>query len=79
VRRVVHTTNAIKSLHSQLRKLIKNRGHFPSNDAASKLLWLALRNIRADLGRAAREWRKAMNQFTILYAERFTRLAQVGR
>ena len=78
VRRVVYTTNAIESLHSQLRKIIKTRGHFPSDDAATKLIWLALRNITADWGRAAKEWREAMNQFAILYEERFT-AAHAGR
>lgn len=72
VRRVVYTTNAIESVHSRLRKIIKTRGHFPSDDAATKLIWLALRNITADWGRAAKEWREAMNQFAILYEERFT-------
>jgi putative transposase len=78
VRRVVYTTNAIESIHSQLRKIIKTRGHFPSDDAASKLIWLALRNITADWGRAAKEWREAMNQFAILYEERFTHPAHGG-
>ena len=72
VRRVIYTTNAIESLHMRLRKIIKTRGHFPSDEAALKLLWLALRNITADWGRAAKEWKTAMNQFAILYAERFT-------
>jgi putative transposase len=44
VRRVLYTTNAIESLHMQLRKITKNRGHFPSDEAATKLLYLALRN-----------------------------------
>ena len=79
VRRVVYTTNAIESLHSQLRKIIKTRGHFPSDDAATRLIWLALRNITADWGRAAKEWREAMNQFAILYEERFTLPAQASR
>jgi transposase-like protein len=78
VRRVVYTTNAIESLHSQLRKIIKTRGHFPSDDAATKLIWLALRNITADWGRAAKEWREAMNQFAVLYEVRFT-LAHASR
>ena len=73
VRRVIYTTNAIESIHSQLRKIIKSRGHFPSDDAATKLIWLALRNITADWGRAAKEWREAMNQFAIAYGDRFTR------
>jgi transposase-like protein len=75
VRRVVYTTNAIESVHSRLRKIIKTRGHFPSDDAASKLIWLALRNITADWSRAAKEWKLAMNQFAILYEERFTQAA----
>jgi len=79
VRRVIYTTNAIESLHSQLRKIIKTRGHFPSDEAATKLLWLALRNITADWTRAAKEWREAMNQFAILYDERFTLPAQASR
>jgi len=73
VRRVVYTTNAIESVHARLRKIIKTRGHFPSDDAANKLIWLALRNITADWGRAAKEWREAMNQFAIAYGDRFTR------
>jgi putative transposase len=75
IRRVIYTTNAIESINSQLRKIIKSRGHFPSDDAASKLIWLALRNITADWGRAAKEWKEAMNQFAILYEDRFTRTA----
>ena len=75
IRRVIYTTNAIESINSQLRKIIKTRGHFPSDDAASKLIWLALRNITADWGRAAKDWKEAMNQFAILYEDRFTRPA----
>ena len=73
VRKLIYTTNAIESLHSQLRKIIKTRGHFPSDDAATKLIWLALRNIGRDNGRSVREWREAMNQFAIAYGDRFTR------
>jgi len=75
IRRVIYTTNAIESLNARLRKIIKTRGHFPSDDAATKLLWLALRNITADWGRAAKDWKEAMNQFAILYEDRFTRTA----
>ena len=73
VRRVIYTTNAIESVNARLRKIIKTRGHFPSDDAATKLIWLALRNITADWGRAANNWKSAMNQFAILYEDRFTR------
>jgi len=79
VRRVIYTTNAIESINSQLRKIIKTRGHFPSDDAATKLIWLALRNITADWGRAAKEWRPAMNQFAVVYEERFTLPAHGSR
>jgi transposase-like protein len=72
VRRVIYTTNVIESLHMQLRKIIKTRGHFPNDDAATKLLWLALRNVMSKSIRSTREWKIAMNQFAILYGERFT-------
>ncbi len=75
VRRLIYTTNAIESLHSQLRKIIKTRGHFPSDDAATKLIWVALRNITAERGNSVREWRQAMHQFAIDYGDRFTRPA----
>ena len=75
IRKVIYTTNAIESVNARLRKIIKTRGHFPSDDAASKLIWLALRNITANWGKAAHNWKEAMNQFAILYAERFTREA----
>ena len=78
VRRVIYTTNAIESINARLRKIIKSRGHFPSDDAATKLIWLALRNITADWGRAAHNWKEAMNQFAILYEERFTQAARTA-
>ncbi|AJY14441.1 transposase, Mutator family protein [Burkholderia dolosa AU0158] len=56
-----------------VRKIIKTRGHFPSDEAATKPIWLALRNITANWGRAARDWKTAMNQFASLYADRFVR------
>lgn len=75
VRRIVYATNAIESLHMQLRKIIKNRGHFPSDEAATKLLWLALRNVQKKWSRSARESIPAMNQFALLYPDRFVALA----
>jgi len=73
VRRVIYTTNSIESVNARLRKIIKTRGHFPSDEAAGKLIWLALRNITLDWSRAAPQWKTAMNQFAILYQDRFTR------
>ena len=75
VRRVIYTTNAIESVNARLRKILKTRGHFPSDDAATKLIWLALRNITANWARASPHWKAAMNQFAILYKERFTQVA----
>jgi putative transposase len=71
IRRVIYTTNAIESVNARLRKIIKTRGHFPTDDAATKLIWLALRNITAEWGKAAHHWKEAMNQFAILYDDRF--------
>jgi len=71
VRRVIYTTNALESLNARVRKIIKTRGHFPTDEAATKLIWLALRNITAAWSRAAPAWRSAMNQFAILYEDRF--------
>ena len=74
VRRVIYTTNALESVHARLRKIIKTRGHFPNDDAATKLIWLALRNITARWGgKASNHWYRAMEQFAILYEDRFVR------
>jgi transposase-like protein len=79
IRRVIYTTNAIESLHMQLRKIIKTRGHFPSDEAATKLLWLALRNILTDKVRSAKEWKAAMNQFAVMHGDRFTSIRAASR
>jgi transposase-like protein len=71
IRRVIYTTNALESLNARIRKIIKTRGHFPNDDAATKLIWLALRNISAAWSRSSPAWRPAMNQFAILYGDRF--------
>ena len=74
VRLILYSTNAIESLHMQVRKIAKNRGHFPNDDAARKLLYLALRNIAKKWTiMPHRFWRPAANQFTIMFGERFTR------
>jgi len=52
VRKIIYTTNSIESLNYQLRKIIKNRGHFPNDDAVIKLLWLAIRDIEDKRARA---------------------------
>ncbi len=72
VRKIIYTTNAIESLHSQVRKSVRSHGHFPSDQAATKLIWLVLRNIEAKWKRPAVPWAKAKSQFAILFGERFT-------
>jgi transposase-like protein len=72
IRKVIYTTNAIESINAQLRRAVKTRGHFPSDEAATKLLWLVLRNITGAWGSATHDWKAAMNQFAVIYAERFT-------
>jgi len=74
IRRVIYTTNALESVNARVRKIIKTRGHFPNDDAATKLIWLALRNISAAWSRSSPAWRPAMNQFAILYGDRFLAL-----
>ncbi len=69
IRRVIYTTNQIESINYQLRKVTKNRGHFPNDDAAVKLLYLALRNINpergGDLATGTYAWKQALNAFAI--------------
>lgn len=71
VRRILTTTNAVESLHMQLRKIIKTRGHFPNDDAALKLLYLALRNIKKRWGPPT-IWRTALQHFALLFPDRCT-------
>ena len=72
IRRLLYTTNAIESLHMQLRKILKSRGHFPTDEAASKLLYLALRNILSKWKRGNHAWKAAMPHLAILFGTRFT-------
>jgi len=69
IRRVIYTTNAVESLHMSLRKIIKTRGSFPSEEAAVKLLYLALRNVIAKWD-TIQHWRQALNYFQMLWGER---------
>ena len=70
VRKVIYTTNAIESLNRSLRKAIKTRGHFPSDEAATKLLYLAIRNLTAQWKMPPKYWVEAMNQFAIMFEDR---------
>ncbi len=70
VRRIVYTTNAIESLNFQLRKIIRAKGHFPSDEAASRLLFLALRNAEKKWVMPPSTWKSAINQFHIHFEGR---------
>ncbi len=70
IRRVIYTTNAIESTNMSLRKTLKTRGSFPTDEAALKLIYLALRNITARWTMPVKEWRAALNRFAIQYEER---------
>lgn len=71
VRKIIYTTNAIESLHSQVRKTIRNKGHFPSDEAAIKLIYLSLKQIQAKWKHPPREWHAAKSQLAIQFGERF--------
>jgi transposase-like protein len=73
IRRVIYTTNAIESLNMQLRKIIETHGHFPNDESAIKLLWLALRHVLNKAVRRSFDWKSTMNQFAILYGDRSIR------
>jgi len=70
LRKIIYTTNAIESLNRVIRKSIKTRGSFPTEEAATKLIYLAIRNFEKG-GRNVREWFAARNQFAIMFDERF--------
>ena len=70
IRKVIYTTNAIESLNMSLRKVTKNRGHFPNDEAMLKLLYLALNNIAKKWTMPLRDWKSALNQFSIMFEGR---------
>jgi len=72
IRKAIYTTNAIESLNRSLRKITKNRGSFPNDESALKLLYLALENIAKKWTMPIREWKQALNQFAILFPGRLT-------
>jgi putative transposase len=70
IRKVIYTTNTIESLNMSLRKIIKMRGSFPNEEAAMKLLYLALRNAAKKWTMPVQNWSGALNRFSILWPER---------
>ena len=70
IRKVIYTTNAVESLNMSVRKIIKMRGSFPNDEAALKLLYLALRNASKKWTMPVQNWRAALNRFSILWPDR---------
>lgn len=70
IRKVIYTTNAIESLNMSLRKVTKNRGSFPTDEAAVKLLYMALKNIEKKWTMPIRDWKAALNRFSIVFEGR---------
>ncbi|TWC30550.1 mutator family transposase [Pseudomonas sp. SJZ079] len=70
IRKVIYTTNALESVNMSLRKITKNRGSFPSDEALLKLFYLALRNISKKWTMPIRDWKAALTRFTISYEDR---------
>ena len=73
VRRILYTTNAIEALNAKLRRAVRARGHFPTDDAAMKLLFLVLNRSEKEWKMPPREWSMAKAQFAVIFGERFTR------
>jgi putative transposase len=73
VRRILYTTNAIESLNAKLRRAVRARGHFPTDEAAMKLIFLVLNRTEKQWTMPAREWVMAKAQFAVLFGERFTK------
>ena len=74
IRKVIYTTNAIESLNMSMRKIIKTRGSFPTEEAAVKLIYLALRHVSKKWTMPVQNWKAAINRFTILWPERMPAL-----
>ncbi len=72
VRKIIYTTNAIESLNASVRKSVRNKEHFPSDQAATNVIWLALQNITANWKRPPIAWQAATTQLAIQFGERFS-------
>jgi putative transposase len=67
VRRIVYTTNAVEALNAKLRRAVKIRGHFPTDEAATKLIYLVLHKAAGQWKMPPREWSQAKTQFAIMF------------
>ena len=72
IRRAIYTTNAVESLNSTVRRAVRSKGHFPHDDAARKLIYLALRGVAAKWKRPPQFWWQVKGEFAIRFEERFT-------
>ena len=71
VRRLIYTTNAIEAINSKIRRAVRTRGHFPSDEAAAKLIYLTLNATSTEWKRSVREWHEVRSQFAIMFEDRF--------
>lgn len=71
IRRVIYTKNMVESLNSSLRKSVRNRGHFATEESIMKVLYLAIRNVSKKWTMPIAELKQALNHFAILFSERF--------
>jgi len=71
VRHLIYTTNAIEALNSKIRRAVRTRGHFPSDEAAAKSIYLALKATSTERKRSVREWHAVKSQLAIMFEDRF--------
>lgn len=71
IRKAIYTTNAIESINSSIKKITKNRFVFPNDKSIIKLIYLSLKNIEKRWTMPIKDWKSALNQFAIIFAERF--------
>lgn len=71
IRKIIYTTNIIESLNNTLRKSIRNRGHFPTEEALMKVLYLAIQQVSKRWTMPIKDWKQALNRFAISYPDRF--------
>ena len=72
IRKVIYTTNIVESLNRTLRKAVKNRGHFPTEDSVMKVLYLAINGVSKKWTMPIKDWKQALNQFSIKFEDRFS-------
>jgi len=71
IRKVIYTTNIVESLNNTLRKAVRNRGHFSTEDGIMKVLYLAIRSVSKKWTMPIHSWKQALNHFAIMFSDRF--------